>query len=398
MSDIDKDSRVQDENEVSSITIVNQKDTLKTFIERSPLGVQFAMIALFHMANSYYSAHKKESVSKPEPSQNSSITVEPFSFTSMEFLNAYSQLALETGLVKYLARHLAFGEFVLTLEYLAVIREDTSSARYEFKVSFDDLKWMASIALQQIIGGQSLSSPEIFYPSPPRDTFPPGTHQPSKIVNPLTFANTDTTAALVRDLSQSIFSVKETEMNRGGGTSTSVDDIVRPRSTDYGLYRPYFQHRVPPTTYSFRKPDNHEWKKIIAELFEGKKCITCNAQTLPEYFDIWIGEPLDDNATPSPKRDQRMTEVLADIDDSISYGKHEGDHLRQATIQQEQEYQQGSFINSNYCTTDRELLTYGYGIIPMDGRDAFIAFAKPKLPCPNCGTDPANSVSLMPKY
>jgi hypothetical protein len=34
----------------------------------------------------------------------------------------------------------------------------------------------------------------------------------------------------------------------------------------------------------------------------------------------------------------------------------------------------------------------------MDGRDAFIAFAKPKLPCPICGTNPANSVSLMPKY
>jgi hypothetical protein len=34
----------------------------------------------------------------------------------------------------------------------------------------------------------------------------------------------------------------------------------------------------------------------------------------------------------------------------------------------------------------------------MDGRDAFIAFAKPKMTCPTCGTDPANSVSLMPKY
>jgi len=34
----------------------------------------------------------------------------------------------------------------------------------------------------------------------------------------------------------------------------------------------------------------------------------------------------------------------------------------------------------------------------MDGRDAFIAFAKPKLPCPHCGTNPADSVSLMPKY
>jgi hypothetical protein len=48
--------------------------------------------------------------------------------------------------------------------------------------------------------------------------------------------------------------------------------------------------------------------------------------------------------------------------------------------------------------TDRELLIHNYGIIPMDGRDAFIAFAKPKLPCPNCGANPGNSVSLMPKY
>jgi hypothetical protein len=80
-----------------------------------------------------------------------------------------------------------------------------------------------------------------------------------------------------------------------------------------------------------------------------------------------------------------MSEVLADIDTATAFS-HDVSTAQEHTI------------NSDDNTTDRELLTYSYGIIPMDGRDAFIAFAKPKLPCPICGTNPANSVSLMPKY
>lgn len=154
--------------------------------------------------------------------------------------------------------------------------------------------------------------------------------------------------------------------------------------------------RVPPTTYRLRKPNESEWKNIIEEFFNDQKCIICSAQVLPEYFDILIGEPLDDDATPESKRDQRMTEVLADIDSAIAFGHEDS----VATMDQKQEvinFDDDSNNNNNF--TDRELLTsYNYGIIPMDGRDGFIAFAKPKLPCPTCGENPAYSVSLMPKY
>jgi hypothetical protein len=390
----------KDDNRENIITVINEKDTLKTFIERSPLAVQFATIVLFYMASdSYHKHNSNKSLDQAELHADANMVLTSFSFTSKEFFDAYSQLALDTGLIKYLARHLAFSEFMLTLEYLAIVREDASTARYQFQLSFEDLRWIASTALQQIIGGQSLSSPQVFYPSSRTDSLPAGTYKPVNTVNPVNFANTDKTAALLKDLSQSIFSSKEIELNRGDGTSRSPDDMVRPRSTDYGLHRPYFQHRVPPTTYSFRKPDNEEWKRIIAEFFDGPRCITCGAEVLPDYFDIWIGEPLDDSATSSSKSNQRMTEVLGDINNAIrtTSGINTDDH-HSATIQGQQKEEQLFVTSPGYRSTDRELLTYNYGVIPMDGRDAFIAFAKPKRPCPNCGTNPFDSVSIMPKY
>ncbi len=89
-----------------------------------------------------------------------------------------------------------------------------------------------------------------------------------------------------------------------------------------------------------------------------------------------------------------MSEVLAEIDNiSSNRGKgHDDDAVVGASADEQQ------IIDSDKSITDRELLIHNYGIIPMDGRDAFIAFAKPKLPCPNCGANPGNSVSLMPKY
>jgi hypothetical protein len=387
-----------DDNRKDIITVVNEKDTLKTFIERSPLAVQFATIVLFYMANDcYHKLNSNKNLDQARQPADGSMILTSFSFTSKEFFDAYSQLALDTGLIKYTARHLAFAEFMLTLEYLAIVRQDISTARYQFQISFEDLRWIASIALQQIVGGQSLSSPHVFYPSHPRDTFPASTPQPANMVNHVNFANTDKAAALLKDLSQSIFSSKEIELNRGGGTSPSSDDIVRPRSTDYGLHRPHFPHRVPPTTYSFRKPDNEEWKRIIAEFFDGQRCITCSAEVLPDYFDIWIGQPLDDSATPRSESDQRMTELLGDIDNATTSDKNMDDHYA-ATTPREQKEEQPFLISPDYRLTDRELLTYSYGIIPMDGRDGFIAFAKPKTPCPQCGTNPESSVSLMPKY
>lgn len=363
-----------------TITIVNHKDTVRSFIEKSPLATQFAIIVLFYLAKEYMNSSKSLSSNRTDANISAAI-LEPFSFTSKEFFDTYSQLALEMGLIKYLVRHIAFAEFMLTLEYLVLIREEESTARYQFKVNFEDLRWMASIALQQIVGGQNLSSPEIFYPSPPRTTRPPdnNTPQPDKtIINPLTQNNTDRTAALVKDIAQSILAKNELEQS-GGGTGRSIDDAVRLRSKDYGRYRPYFQHRVPPTQYSFRLPNKDEVKRIYQEFVENQTCIECGEKIVLDYFDVWIGEPLEANTRPEIS-DQRMTEVLGSITQERS----------DTTIQET--------ISHDYHPTDRELLSFNYGIIPMDGRDAFIAFAKPKLLCSKCGANPANSVSLMPKY
>lgn len=372
------------------ITITNHKNILQSFIERSPLGVQFAIMVLFYLARAYFTNTDK-SLSADDSGAVVSSSLSPFSFTSKEFFDTYSQLASDMGLTKYLLRHMAFAESMLTLEHLALVREDELTANYRFGVDFEDLKWLASLALQQIAGGHGLSLPERLYPSPPRPTLPAGTSQPDPTVNPSTVANTERTADLIKDLALSIFSREETELNPAGVTSNSYDDSVWPRSRDYGLHRPYFPHRVPPTMYSFRKPDDSEWKRIINEFFEGHKCITCNAEVLPRQFDIWIGEPLEDSATPASNRDQRMSEVLADIDDSVTANGADDDAVVSSTDKLQ-------IIDAEKKLTDRELLAYSYGIIPMDGRDAFIAFAKPKLPCPNCGTNPADSVSLMPNY
>ena len=378
----------QDETNVDNvITIANHKNTLQSFIERSPLGVQFAIMVLFYLARAYFTDTNK---SLPADNSGGVSSLSPFSFTSKEFFDTYSQLASDMGLTKYLLRHMAFAESMLTLEYLALVREDELTANYRFGVGFEDLKWLASLALQQIAGGRGLSSSEKLYPSSPKSTPTRGTSQPDKTVDLLPMANTERTADLIKDLSLSIFSREEIELNAGGGTSRSYDDFVRPRSRDYGLHMPYFPHRVPPTMYSFRKPDDGEWKRIIKEFFEGQKCNTCDAEVLPQQFDIWIGEPLEDNAMPSSKRDQRMSEILADID-SVAANKGGNDAFVASSAEEQ-------IIDSDKYVTDRELLTYSYGIIPMDGRDAFLAFAKPKLPCPHCGTNPADSASLMPKY
>jgi len=370
------------------ITIANHKNTLQSFIERSPLGVQFAIIVLFYLARAY-STNTNKRLSADNSDGVGSLS--SFSFTSKEFFDTYSQLASDMGLTKYLLRHMAFAESMLTLEYLALVREDELTSNYRFGVDFEDLKWLASLALQQIAGGHGLSSPEIPHSSDTSPTTRPRTSQPDKTLNPSSMSNMRKTAELIKDLSLSILSREEIELNPGGGTSKSYDDLVTPRSRDYGIHRPYFSHRVPPTTYSFRKADNSEWKRIINEFFEGIKCISCNAEVLPQQFDIWIGEPLEENATSVSSRDQRMSDVLSDIDDNVTANKP-GDDAVVTSIDELQ------IVDSEKKLTDREILTYNYGIIPMDGRDAFIAFAKPKLPCPNCGTSPADSVSLMPKY
>jgi hypothetical protein len=381
-------NRDTDSNNVISIS--NHKNTLQSFIEKSPLGVRFGIIVLFYMARSSLTSPKNSTSASLSPGASDLSSI---SFTSKEFFDTYGQLASDMGLTKYIARHMAFAEYILTLEYLAIVREDEITANYRFKVNFEDLKWLASLSLQQIAGGQGLSSSEMFYPSTPTTNLSPGAAPPEKSDNKPMTADTERATGLIKELSLSIFSQGESELYAGSGTGTSYDNFVRPRSKDYGLYRPHFPHRVPATTYSFRQPDDGEWKRIIEEFFTGQKCVTCNTDVLPQQFDVWIGEPLEDNATPTSKGDQRMSEAIANAKTAPSANRDDKDNSIIDTA-----YDQQYFINYDRNITDREILTHNYGIIPMEGRDAFIAFAKPKNACPNCGANPADSVSLMPKY
>jgi hypothetical protein len=379
------------DNDVNNIiSISNHKNTLQSFIEKSPLGVRFGIIVLFYMARTSMASSRNNKSAGRSPGV---IDLSSISFTSKEFFDTYSQLASDMGLTKFLIRHMAFAEFMLTLEYLAIVREDELTANYRFKVNFEDLKWLASLSLQQITGGHGMSTSEVSYSSTPPINPSPKTAPPGKSDNQLVTANTERASEMIKDLSLSIFSQVESELYSGSGTGASDNNFLTPRSKDYGLYRPNFSHRVPATTYSFRKPDDSEWKRIIEEFFTGLKCVTCNAEVLPQQFDLWIGEPLEDNATPSSKRDQRMSEVLPDIDAGATANRD-----REGNSVIDNAYGQQYFIDYDRQITDREMLTYNYGIIPMDGRDAFIAFAKPKNACPNCGANPADSVSLMPKY
>ncbi len=384
------DNKNKDKDTNNVISISNHKNTLRSFIEKSPLGVRFGIIVLFYMARESLTNAKNRTADNQSVQ---AMDLSSFSFTSKEFFDVYSQLASDMGLTKYLVRHMAFSEFMLTLEYIALIREDELTANYRFKVNFDDLKWLASISLQQITGGQGLSASEVLFTPNPPSSPSLGLHQESSD-NRHTATTTEITSDVIKDLSLNIFSQGESELNAELGAGRGgYNDSVRPRSKDYGLNRPYFAHRVPPTTYRFREPDDKEWKRIIDEFFTGQKCMICNAEVLPQQFDVWIGEPLQDNATPSTKRDQRMTDVLTDV--KVVGGANSPDEHDKTDFG---DAYQHHFIDSNENVTDREILTYNYGIIPMDGRDAFIAFAKPKKACPNCGANPVGSVSLMPKY
>ena len=66
------------------ISVANHKNTLQSFIERSPLGVQFAIMVLFYLARAYFSNTNK-SLSTDNSGKVSSLS--PFSFTSKEFFD-----------------------------------------------------------------------------------------------------------------------------------------------------------------------------------------------------------------------------------------------------------------------------------------------------------------------
>src|SRR3712207_7824778 len=94
------------------IAIANHKNTLESFIERSPLGVQFGIIVLFYLARAYTTNTNKKLLSDNSDGVSS---LSSFSFTSKEFFDTYSQLASDMGLTKFLLRHMTFPESILKI-------------------------------------------------------------------------------------------------------------------------------------------------------------------------------------------------------------------------------------------------------------------------------------------
>jgi hypothetical protein len=79
--------------------------------------------------------------------------------------------------------------------------------------------------------------------------------------------------------------------------------------------------------------------------------------------------------TPSKVQDQRMSDILSDSIDAVEkkYTSNANDN-NDVVI-----------LDPKFHPTERDILELGYGILPMDGRNGFIAFAKPLNDCPMCG-------------
>jgi hypothetical protein len=160
------------------------------------------------------------------------------------------------------------------------------------------------------------------------------------------------------------------------------EKLVTPRSRDYGKGRPsYIPNKQPPTTYTLRKKLSPDEINRLQKEFTGQTCEDCGRKILLDDFDIWIGEPM--KRTPSNVQDQRMSDILAD---STTITKDSADNNITITL------------DSKIHSTDREILELGYGILPMDGRNGFIAFAKPIRNCPICGHNTWNSMSVSPNF
>ena len=160
------------------------------------------------------------------------------------------------------------------------------------------------------------------------------------------------------------------------------EKLVTPRSRDYGKGRPsYIPNKQPPTTYSLRKKLSPDEINRLQKEFMGETCEDCGRKILLDDFDIWIGEPM--RRTPSNVQDQRMSDILAN---PTTMTKESANNNISITL------------DSKIHSTHREILELGYGILPMDGRNGFIAFAKPIRNCPTCGYNTWNSMSVSPNF
>ena len=351
--------KLKSKNDSNIITAINRKDDLRIFIFNSTPGFQFSLIVLFAIARKYYHNNiRKDSNNNNQRTNNNFV----FAFSSREFRDTYSKLAYDLGLSRQLVREIAFPEYTLTLLYLGFIREKEDTGEYEFSLSLDESKWLASVALNIIETG--IRSP---------------IEQDTGIFSRNLRSNQE-----IEDLINEIVLTKPSLHQRRDKEEEQGQNekLVTPRSRDYGKGRPsYIPNKQPPTTYTLRKKLSPDEINRLQKEFTGQTCEDCGRKILLDDFDIWIGEPM--KRTPSNVQDQRMSDILAD---STTITKDSADNNITITL------------DSKIHSTDREILELGYGILPMDGRNGFIAFAKPKRNCPICGHNTWNSMSVSPNF
>jgi hypothetical protein len=354
--------KLKRKNDSNIITAINRKNDLRIFIFNSTPGFQFSLIVLFAIARKYY----HNNIRKDSSSSNNNQRVNNnfvFAFSSREFRDTYSKLAYDLGLSRHLVREIAFPEYTLTLLYLGFIREKEDTGEYEFSLSLDESKWLASVALNIIETG--IRSP---------------IEQDTGISSRNLRSNQE-----IEGLINEIVLTKPSSHQRRDKEEeeqSHSEKLVTPRSRDYGKGRPsYIPNKQPPTTYSLRKKLSPDEINRLQKEFMGETCEDCGRKILLDDFDIWIGEPM--RRTPSNVQDQRMSDILAD---STTIKKDSANNNITMTL------------DSKIHSTDREILELGYGILPMDGRNGFIAFAKPIRNCPTCGHNTWNSMSVSPNF
>src|SRR5919107_3196112 len=341
--------KLKRQNDSNIITAINRKNDLRIFILNSTPGFQFSLIVLFAIARKYYHDRIRKDGNNNNQRTNNNFV---FAFSSREFRDTYSKIACDLGLSRHLVREIAFPEYTLTLLYLGFIREKEDTGEYEYSLSLDESKWLASVALNIIETGIR---------SPREQDIGISSHN---------LRSNQEIEGLINEIvltKSSSNQRKDKEEEQG-----QSEKLVTPRSRDYGKGRPsYIPNKQPPTTYSLRKKLSPDEINRLQKEFMGETCDGCGRKILLDDFDIWIGEPL--KRTPSNVKDQRMSDVLANLTTATTITKESA--TNNIIIN----------FNSKIHPTDREILELGYGILPMDGRDGFIAFAKPIQDCPTCG-------------
>jgi hypothetical protein len=351
-------------NDNSTITALNRKNDLQTFISNSTSGLQFSLIVLYSIARKHYGSQSDDVRKNDKGKTNGNVV---FTFSSREFRDAYSRIASDLGLTEQLIREIAFPEHTLTLLYLGFIREKEDTSEYEFRLSLDESKWLASIALN-IIQGKTRSPVE-------RNGVNYGTNLSSNqdiesLIKEITLETSSSTPTSAYMHTASLNKRKDRR-----DLDADTERLVTPRSRNYGKERrpSYLQNKQPPSTYNLKKNLSTDEAKRLQDNFTNKACVICGRQILFEDFDIWIGEPM--KQTPSNVQDQRMSDILSD-----STGAVEKKYTSNANDNNDV-----VILDPKFHPTEREILELGYSILPMDGRNGFIAFAKPLNDCPTCG-------------